>query len=438
MSLMPAVLASVRSVRLPRGSARGRQPDRGLLRGARFPFGRFQRRQQDDPPEGGHYLQASRSAQTARCAVFFGVGALGFLVQIAALAALMSVARWTWLPATLVSVELAVLHNFCWHEHWTWRHRTLGRAAPLAPLHRLLRFHLANGLLSIAGNAALMALLVGIFGLHALPANALAVAAMSIVNFTMADRWVFRAAAPLERASAFVTCLALIVLGASLHADANLGPADQPETLAAWERYVAVTEARLEQTRTSAAPPGTLTTAIAAGGDSLHVPGGTISDWRGSVFIPRITLDRLLSGLQHPGTPPPQEDVVSSRVIERGPDLVRVSIRLVRHAIVTVTYDTEHEMRFRRWTSRLATARSVATRIEEVGGDDHGFLWRLHSYWRYEEVDGGVLVDLESLTLSRNVPSFVRPIAAPLVNRIARESMVRTLEALRGYLKESR
>jgi len=146
----------------------------------------------------------------------------------------------------------------------------------------------------------------------------------------------------------------------------------------------------------------------------------------------------LLQRLKDPGTPPPQEDVVSSRVIARGADCLRVGIRLVRHAIVTVSYDTEHEMRFRRWTPRLATARSVATRIEEVGGDDHGFLWRLHSYWRYEEVDGGVLVDLESLTLSRNVPSFVRPIAAPLVNRIARESMVRTPEALRGYLKKSR
>ena len=69
---------------------------------------------------------------------------------------------------------------------------------------------------------------------------------------------------------------------------------------------------------------------------------------------------------------------------------MRVFVRLVRHAIVTVTYDTEHEMRFRRVDADVATARSVATRIEEVGGSDHGFLWRLHSYWRYEEVNGGV------------------------------------------------
>ena len=164
------------------------------------------------------------------------------------------------------------------------------------------------------------------------------------------------------------------------------------------------------------------------------MPSGTISDWRGAVFLPDITLDRLLHGLQHPGTPPPQEDVVSSRVIARGADSLRVGIRLVRHAIVTVSYDTEHEMRFHRVTPTLATARSVATRIEQVDGGDHGFLWRLHSYWRYEESGGGVLVELRSLTLSRNVPALVRPIASPLVTRIARESMVRTLEALQAIL----
>src|SRR5207253_498353 len=154
----------------------------------------------------------------------------------------------------------------------------------------------------------------------------------------------------------------------------------------------------------------------------------TVSDWRASVCIPGVRLDELLRRLQHPGTPPPQEDVVSSRVLARTDDSLRVSVRLVRHAIVTVSYDTEHEMRFRRWTPRLATARSVATRIEEIGDSDHGFLWRLNSYWRYEEIDGGVVVALESLTLSRDMPSFIRTIAAPLVARIARESVVRTLE----------
>jgi putative flippase GtrA len=376
------------------------------------------------------------SLVSRRCTAFITVGVLGFLVQTAALASLMSVAHWTWLPATLVAVELAVLHNFCWHERWTWRDQAVARVPTLAACHRLLRFHAANGLVSIAGNAALMALLVAVAGMPAVTANVLVVAAMSVANFVMADRWVFRSAASLKQGAAFVTCLTLIVCSVRIRADAHLGPANQPETVAAWERYVAATETRLERTRTSAGAHERGTTAIAAAGGSIHVPSGTISDWRGSVFIPGITLDRLLRGLQHPGTPPPQEDVVSSQVLERAPDALRLSIRLVRHAIVTVTYDTQHEMQFRRWTRELATARSVAMRIEEVGGDDHGFLWRLHSYWRYEQIDGGVIVDLESLTLSRNVPSLVRPIAAPLVNRIARDSMERTLDALQKHARE--
>jgi putative flippase GtrA len=392
-------------------------------------------------------------ADRLRLSRFLTVGLFGFLVQIAALAALTSLADWTWLPATLVSVELAVIHNFLWHERWTWIDRTPGRSASSAWFARLLRFHVSNGLISIAGNAALMSWLVGVLAMPAVPANALAVGAMSVLNFVMADRWVFRGDQSLPRmtretrrsiflnrygltsvSSVVKICLAaLLAMPITTFAappPALLGPYDQPQTVAAWERYVAATEARLER---SATPAPRASDAIAATGESIHVPSGTISDWRGAVFIPNLTIDRLLHGLQHPGTPPPQEDVVSSRVIARGADSLRVGIRLVRHAIVTVSYDTEHEMRFRRLTPTLATARSVATRIEQVDGGDHGFLWRLHSYWRYEDTGGGVLVELRSLTLSRNVPALVRPIAGPLVTRVARESMVRTLEALRQY-----
>ena len=350
---------------------------------------------------------------------FIAIGFLGFLLQLTALWVLTSRAHWTWLQATFVSVELAVVHNFLWHARWTWHDR------PGALGVSFVRFQLANGLASIAGNAALMALFVGVFGLSPVAANALAVTTMSVVNFVTADRWVFRRPASV--------CLAGVVFVACLMMPASAA-AQTPQTISAWDRYVAATEARLDRSRTSIGPRGPAIDAIAVGGESIRVPSGTISDWRGSLFIRGITLDRLLQRLQHPGTPPPQEDVVSSHVIARTGDSLRVSIRLVRRAIVTVTYDTEHEMRFYRWTPGLATARSVATRIEEVGGTDHGFLWRLHSYWCYQEVDGGVLVELESLTLSRDVPSIIRPIAAPLVTRIARESVERTLDALRRFL----
>jgi putative flippase GtrA len=346
---------------------------------------------------------------TPRWTRFVAIGLLGFFIQLAVLGSLIGRARWGWLAATLASVEFAVVHNFLWHARWTWRDR------PSACLAAFVRFQLVNGMTSLAGNAALMALFTGGLGVPPLPANVLAVAVMSVGNFVMADRWVFRAA-PLAAA-----CVLMVPAAAA---------AQTAAALSAWERYVAATEQRLDLARPSTVPRDGASEPIAASGESVHVPSGTISDWRGSVFIRGVTVDQLLQRLQHPGTPPPQEDVVSSRVIARGDDSLRVSIRLVRRAIVTVTYDTEHEMRFHRWSPRLATARSIATRIEEVGGSDHGFLWRLHSYWRYEQANDGVWVDLESLTLSRDVPSLVRPIAAPLVTRIARESMLRTLEAL--------
>jgi hypothetical protein len=248
------------------------------------------------------------------------------------------------------------------------------------------------------------------------------------VTFVTADRWVFLGSEGLRLAVGL--CVACVM--------PTVAAAQVPETISAWDRYVAATEARLERSRMSIGLGEPPTRAMAPSGASVHVPSGTISHWRGSMFIGGITLDRLLQRLQDPGTPPPQEDVVSSRVIARAGDSVRVSIRLTRRAVVRVTYDTEHEIRFHRWTPRLATARSVATRIAEVGGSDHGFLWRLHSYWRYEEIGGGALVELEALTLSRDVPPIVRPIAAPLVARLARESVERTLEALRRYLSTTR
>lgn len=361
---------------------------------------------------------------------FVIVGCLGFVLQLLTLWALTSLAGWPWLPATVAAVEVAVLHNFVWHERWTWANRGFGRFRGFT---RLLRFNVATGAISILGNLFVMAILIGVLRLPTVIANAIAVGVLSVVNFIVSDRWVFTLPPPpagfrLRARGGSARPLGgagLVTLLLFTPVDAAAGPSQA--TLRAWDAYVAQAEAQLDRAPRRVVKAG----AFAAEGGSTAVTDGTISDWRGAAFLPGITLDHLLHGLQHPGTPPPQDDVVSSRVLGRSADSLRVSIRLVRRSIVTVSYDTEHEMTFRRRTPTLATARSVATRIEEIGGDDHGFLWRLNSYWRYEERDGGVLVELQSLTLSRDVPSLLRPIASPLVRRVARESMARTLEALR-------
>ncbi len=119
------------------------------------------------------------------------VGAMGVAVQLAALAFLARVARLPYLWATAAAIELTLLHNFVWHLHFTWRDRR-GRSAILP---QLLKFHLANGLVSMTGNLVLMRLLVGQAHLPLLAANGIAILCGSIVNFCLSDLWAFAARA---------------------------------------------------------------------------------------------------------------------------------------------------------------------------------------------------------------------------------------------------
>lgn len=229
----------------------------------------------------------------------------------------------------------------------------------------------------------------------------------------------------------------------------------QPRTVNAWDAYVAATERRIGSELASTRgflvsdfmPDGADVRArllrgevvmnkmtARAGGDTVDVPDGLISHWRGSVFLPGLTLDTLLHRLQNPperGPFPP--DVLALRVLARKPDALTLLIRMTRTTIVTVTYDTEHEITYRHHGAARASSRSVATRITEIddAGVDRGYLWRLNAYWRYEQVPGGVIVELESLTLSRAVPFGLTSIVRPLIDRIARESIGRTLDGVR-------
>jgi putative flippase GtrA len=119
---------------------------------------------------------------------FNGVGLLGFAVQLAVLGALIHL-RLHYLAATAVAVEVAVLHNFAWHERWTWRDRA---AVPGSGARRLWRFHASNGVISLAGNLVLMRLLVGVLNLPPIAGNLLAVVLCSLLNFAASDRFVFR------------------------------------------------------------------------------------------------------------------------------------------------------------------------------------------------------------------------------------------------------
>jgi putative flippase GtrA len=118
---------------------------------------------------------------------FNGVGIAGFALQLGLLALLVRLGV-HYLAATAVAVELTVLHNFAWHERWTWKDRPARAGRRLA---RLWRFHAANGLVSLVGNVLLMRLFVGLLGWPPIPANLLAVLLCALVNFTASDRFVF-------------------------------------------------------------------------------------------------------------------------------------------------------------------------------------------------------------------------------------------------------
>jgi putative flippase GtrA len=116
------------------------------------------------------------------------VGAMGMAVQLAALAAINRCAPGHYLYATAAAIEIAVLHNFVWHLHYTWRDRRDGSAAI-----QLVRFHLSNGLVSLAGNLVLMRMLVAGARIPVLAANGIAILCCSVANFCLGNRWAFAA-----------------------------------------------------------------------------------------------------------------------------------------------------------------------------------------------------------------------------------------------------
>lgn len=124
-----------------------------------------------------------------RWLVFNAVGLIGVGVQLAALALFAKVLEWHYLVATAAAVETAVLHNFVWHEAWTWRDRR-GEAGSRAG--RLARFHLGNGLVSIGANMALMRVFTGGLGIPLMWANLISIGIVALLNFAVSEWWVFR------------------------------------------------------------------------------------------------------------------------------------------------------------------------------------------------------------------------------------------------------
>ncbi len=178
---------------------------------------------------------------------------------------------------------------------------------------------------------------------------------------------------------------------------------------------------------------------------TVEVPGGMIHHWVGTVFIARATVEQVLGVVQDYDhlTRYYSPEVMNSRLISREGDEFRIALRMREHKVVTVVMDSEYDVKYGRLDERHQFSFSRSTRITEIadaGGthehaladaDNHGYLWRLNSYWRFVRQGDGVLLQCEAISLTRNIPAGFGWLVGPIVRAIPRESLESTLGATR-------
>ena len=179
---------------------------------------------------------------------------------------------------------------------------------------------------------------------------------------------------------------------------------------------------------------------------AVSLPGGLIHDWTGIVFISGASMSQVMSVLQDYDSDERYyaPEVVKSRLLERSANAFRVFLRLKQVHVVTVVLDTEYDVHYTFLDAKHVISRSSSTRIAEVQdvgdprerempvGDDHGFLWRLYSYWRLYESEYGVYVQCNAISLTRSVPTGLAWLVRPFLESVPKDSLHFTLEATRN------
>jgi hypothetical protein len=187
-------------------------------------------------------------------------------------------------------------------------------------------------------------------------------------------------------------------------------------------------------------------------GATIHCPDGLIHHWVAVVFLPGAKLDEVLGLMQDYDHQSKYyaPDVERSKLESRDGDHFRAFLRFRRRKVITVVLDTEHDVRYFRDSESRAHSRSSATKIaqvenpgktderEKTPGDDGGYLWRMETWWRMIEADGGVYVQSEVVSLTRDIPTGLGWLVGPFVNSIPKESLTFTMEATRRAVAERR
>jgi hypothetical protein len=238
------------------------------------------------------------------------------------------------------------------------------------------------------------------------------------------------------------------------------GAADlKPKTLEAFDQYIRQTEARLAASKTflwaDESPDraqrirqGEVVVAPFNAKPDIKIKDGLIHDWVGSIFIPGVSLSKVLAMVQdynhHKDVYKPE--VIDSKLLSRQGDDFHIYLRVLKKKVVTVVMNSEHEVKYSQVDAHSWRSVSRTTRVTEVENagkkDEHelppdtgeGFLWRLDSYWRFEERDGGVWLECQAISLTRDVPTGLGWLIEPIIRNLPKESLENTLRLTRAAL----
>jgi hypothetical protein len=235
------------------------------------------------------------------------------------------------------------------------------------------------------------------------------------------------------------------------------------ETLTSFEAYIREAEAGMQRTllgrggflwvdgapaRAQQVHEGRVVAEFWSGRGPDKIPNGLIHDWIGAAWLPGATVESILALVQDYDNHAKiyQPEVIASRLLSRQDDEFQIYLRLLKKRIITVVLDTEHQVYYRevdrtRWTcqsytTRIAEVENPGSREEKVLPPDtgYGFLWRLYSYWRFQDRGGGAEMECRAISLTRNVPFGLGWIVEPIVQELPKESLIHTLECTRQAL----
>ena len=180
------------------------------------------------------------------------------------------------------------------------------------------------------------------------------------------------------------------------------------------------------------------------------LPGAMLHHWRGTAFAPgakAADFERLMKDFNaYPQHFSPQ--VLQARVLAQQGDRLQATMRVRQQHVITVVMDTAYDITYGRLDAQHGYSISRSTQIAEIdspgtaservlnSSEEHGFLWRLNTYWSYEERDGGLYMQIESVSLTRSIPTGLGWAIGPFVESVPRESLEFTLRSTCNALRK--